>query len=339
VKDRPRAAAVRQRHLALQGGLDVRIVSGTRRVADPVPDQRRAVPVAGEQAVIGSTRIVDHQPGRVGVAGQISDVHFAGAQELVDQGEHEQAVGAGGDGEPLVGDRRIAGAHRVDRDELDAFALEQAQPDLERVGIVVLGAAEQHEVAGVLPVGLAELPERAADRVDAAGRHVDRAEAAVGGVVGRAELRGPPAGQRLALIAAGEERELAGIVVADRREPLGRGRERLVPLDLAELASAALADPQQRLGEARGRVVLHDSGRALGAQHAMVDRVVAVALDVADAAVLQVHFDAAAAGAHVAGRGLDLVGDRRRQIERAHEQNGPPRGRFSSMACSPAAGP
>ena len=49
---------------------------------------------------------------------------------------------------------------------------------------------------------------------------------------------------------------------------------------------------------------------ALAAQHAAVDRVVAIALDVADAAVLQMNFDAAAAGAHVAGGVLDLVGHR-----------------------------
>jgi hypothetical protein len=36
---------------------------------------------------------------------------------------------------------------------------------------------------------------------------------------------------------------------------------------------------------------------------------VAVALDVADPAVPEVHVDAAPAGAHVAGGGLDLVGN------------------------------
>ena len=65
----------------------------------------------------------------------------------------------------------------------------------------------------------------------------------------------------------------------------------------------------------RRRILLHDPRGALAADHAAVDRVLRVALDVADAAVLQVHFDAAAAGAHVAGRVLDLVGDARRGVD------------------------
>src|SRR5690606_19056257 len=133
-----------------------------------------------------------------------------------------------------------------------------AQLDLERVGIVVLGAAEQHEVAGALPVGLAELPERAADGVEAARGHVDRAEAAVGGVVRGAELARPPAGQRLALVAPGKERELPRIALAHAAQPSGRELKRLVPRDLLERAGAALADAAQRPGQARRRVVLPD---------------------------------------------------------------------------------
>src|SRR3546814_14571072 len=64
---------------------------------------------------------------------------------------------------------------------------------------------------------------------------------------------------------------------------------------LDDVALAAFADPLQRLGQPRRRIVVHDPGRTLGAEHALVDRVVAVALDVADPAVLQMHLDAAAA--------------------------------------------
>ncbi len=78
---------------------------------------------------------------------------------------------------------------------------------------------------------------------------------------------------------------------------------------------AALADPHQRLAQLRRRMLVHDAGGALAADDAAIDRVVAVALDVADAAILQMHFDAAAAGAHVAGRGLDLVGDLGRVVD------------------------
>ncbi len=241
-------------------------------------------------------------------------------QQLVHQRQHEQAVGARRDADPFVGDGGIAGAHRIDRDELGAIVggpvLQLAQADLDRVAAVILGDAEHQEIARALPIRLAELPERAADGVEAGRRHVDRAEAAMGRIVRRAELRRPPAGQRLALVAAGEEGELPGIGRADLAQPLGREAERLVPLDLLELSGAALAHALQRLAQPRRRIVRHDAGGALGAQHALVHRVIAVALDVADAAVLQMHLDAAAAGAHVAGRGGDLVVHHRRQIDR-----------------------
>ena len=53
--------------------------------------------------------------------------------------------------------------------------------------------------------------------------------------------------------------------------------------------------------------MLHDAGAALGAKHAAIDRMVAVALDVADLAAGDMHVDPAAAGAHVAGRLADFV--------------------------------
>ena len=74
--------------------------------------------------------------------------------------------------------------------------------------------------------------------------------------IGRAELRRPPAGQCLALVAAGEEGELFRVGRADLAEPLGGERQRLVPLDLLELARAALADAQQRLAQPRRRILL-----------------------------------------------------------------------------------
>ena len=61
--------------------------------------------------------------------------------------------------------------------------------------------------------------------------------------------------------------------------------------------------------------MLHDAGAALAAQHAAIDRMVLVAVDVADLAVLDVDVDAAAAGAHVAGGLGDAVGDVRRGID------------------------
>jgi len=103
----------------------------------------------------------------------------------------------------------------------------------------------------------------------------------MGRVVRGAELTRPPAGQRLRLVAPGEEGELAGVSLAHIAEPFGGRRQRFLPLDLLELARPARADPLQRLGQACRRVVLHDPGGALGAEHALVHRVVLVALDVA----------------------------------------------------------
>src|SRR3546814_11260792 len=56
--------------------------------------------------------VLDHEPGGVGVADEIVPIHLLRLQELVNQREGEQAVGAGTDAEPLVGDRRIAGLDR-----------------------------------------------------------------------------------------------------------------------------------------------------------------------------------------------------------------------------------
>ncbi len=227
----------------------------------------------------------------------------------MDEGEHEQAVGAGPDPDPFVRDGVVAGAARIDRDHLDAARLELAETDLDRIGIVVLRHPEQHEVFGELPIGLAELPERSADGMEAGSRHVDGAEAAMRREIGRAELPRPPAGQRLRLVAAGEEGEPLGIGRADVPQPLRRQSQRLVPFDLAEFARAARSRAQQGLAQAGRAQVLHDAGAALAADDPAVDRVVAVAGDVTDLAILDVDVDAAAAGAHVAGGAVNRVGD------------------------------
>ena len=163
---------------------------------------------------------IDHQPGRVGIAHQIVDIDLPRLQQFVDDRQDQQPVGARPDADPVVGDRRIAGAHRIDRDEARAVLLQLRDADLQRVGIVVLGHAEQDEQLGPVPVRRAELPERAADRHDAGGRHVDRAEAAMRGIVRRAELLRPEAGQRLRLVAAGEEGELLRVGLRARRRAI-----------------------------------------------------------------------------------------------------------------------
>ncbi len=184
------------------------------------------------------------------------------------------------------------------------------------IAVVVLGGADHHEQLGAVQVGSAELPEAAADGVDHAGGHIHRAEAAVRGIVGRAELAREQARQCLHLVAPGEERELLRIGGADVAQALGQQLHRPVPRDGLELAGAALAAglAQQWLGQPRRRHLLHDARGALGADHALVQRVLRVAVDVAHRAVAQVHADAAAARAHVAGGALDLVDRPRRGV-------------------------
>ncbi len=110
-----------------------------------------------------------------------------------------------------------------------------------RLNSPVLGGADHHEQPRAVEVGAAELPERAADRVDHPGGHVDRAEPAVRGVVRRAELACEEAGQRLHLVAAGEQRKALGVGGTQLREPGVQQREGLVPGRLDEVVGAAFA--------------------------------------------------------------------------------------------------
>ncbi len=181
--------------------------------------------------------------------------------------------------------------------------------------IVILGDAEDHEELGAVPVGLAEFPEGAAHRVDAGGGHVDRTEPAMRGVIRGAIGLRPPACEALALVAAGEEGEPFRGGVADRLQPFGGEGQRLFPADFREFSGAAGAGAFERRAQPRRRVVLHDARRALGAEHALVDGMVPVALDIADLAAFDVHVDAAATGAHVAGGLADLVGNGGREVD------------------------
>ena len=175
--------------------------------------------------------------------------------------------------------------------------------------------AKHHEVARAVPIRFAELPEGRPDGVETGGRHVHRAKATVGRVVRRPELGGPPGRQRLALVAPSEEGQFAGVRAAHLTEPIDGYSERLLPFDLLELGGTAFAHPLERLGQLGRRMLLHDPGRTLGTQDTLVHRMITIALDVADTAVQQVNLNPAAAGAHVTGGFLDLVGNLRRQLD------------------------
>ena len=168
-----------------------------RLAGGTVDHLRRAVIIAKEQPVIGRARIADHKPGGVGVAHQIVDIDLAGLHQLAHQRQDEQPVRARGHAIPVVGNSGIASLHRVHRDHPAATCLQLAQAHLDRVRVMILGNTEQNEQLGQVPVGRTKLPEGAAKRVYAAGRHVDRTEAAMRGEIRGAELLRPPAGQRL----------------------------------------------------------------------------------------------------------------------------------------------
>lgn len=107
----------------------------------------------------------------------------------------------------------------------------------------------------------------------------------MGGVVGGAELLGERAGEGLHLVATGEEGELLEVGGTQVGRAVGEELEGLIPGDDLEVqvprsAPAAAAGA----GSAAPRVLLHDRG-ALGADDALVQGVVGVALDVAHLAV------------------------------------------------------
>ena len=226
----------------------------------------------------------------------------------MDQRHEERAVRAGADRHPLVGNRRVAGADRVDGDETAAGALELRQRDLQRIRVMVLGGADHEKQLRAIEIRAAEFPERAAHRIDHPGGHVGRTEAAVRRVIGRAELPGEQARERLHLVAAGKQGELLRIGGAQMGEAFFERGERHLPRNRFELRAAALRAglAHQRLGEARGRVLLHDPRRTFRADHTLVERMVGIAVDIAHFAVAQMHADAAAARTHVAGRGFDF---------------------------------
>ena len=306
---RHRGAATLHLHLAVKRDAHLRVGVWRRLAAVAVKHHRRAVTITKEQAVIRPAGVADHKPWRVGVAAEIVDIDLAGTHQFAHQRENQKPVGARRNAIPIIGNGRIAGLHRVHRDYPCAACFQLAKPYLDRVRIMVLSNPEQHEKLGQIPIRRAELPECAAEGVDTAGRHIDRTEAAMRRKVRGAELLCPPSCQGLRLVTAGEEGQLLRVGFADRGKPVGGDAKRLVPADFLELAGTARPDPLHRGTKARRRIMLHDTGRSLGTENALVHRMVAVALDVTDLAVTKMNIYAAAAGAHVAGRLPDLVTD------------------------------
>ena len=85
---------------------------------------------------------------------------------------------------------------------------------------MVFGRTHHDEELGVIEIGAAELPERAANGIDHAGGHIHRTEAAMGRVVGRSKLTGKETRQGLHLVAPGEKRKLLGIGLPNAFKPI-----------------------------------------------------------------------------------------------------------------------
>src|SRR6185312_11135886 len=168
-----------------------------QRIGIAVVRELAALLVARDQTVIGLAGSVDDQMVRIRVADQKLGIHLAGFQQAVDQRENEQTVGARPYGYELIGYGGVAGTNGIDRDDLGAALLELAEAKLDGIRVVILRDTEEQEEARVLPVRLTKLPECAAHGVESGGRHVDRAEPAVRGIVHRAEAAGEAARQRL----------------------------------------------------------------------------------------------------------------------------------------------
>ena len=69
---------------------------------------------AHRHAVLRARRIHVDQVAGIGVTREEVAVIKSGIDDLVRQREQQRAVGTGTDGHPLVGNRRITGAHRID---------------------------------------------------------------------------------------------------------------------------------------------------------------------------------------------------------------------------------
>ncbi len=175
--------------------------------------------------------------------------------------------------------------------------------------MVVLRSAHHHKKLGMFKIRAAEFPEASTNGVDHARGHVHRTKASVSRIVGCAELSGKEPCEGLHLVATGEERKLFGVGGTKMRKPIFQHAECLRPFDGFKGRVTAIApwDSPQGFRNSGGRLLLHDSRRPFGADHTLVERVFGVAVDVTNLAVTEVHPNATATCAHVAGGGLDVV--------------------------------
>ena len=172
-------------------------VKGGEVASLAVDHQRFAVIIAQEKPVFGRGGIAVHQHRRIGVAREVIEVDLARLHQFVNERQDKKPIRSGGYAHPIIGHGIVAGADRVHANDPRAASLDPANAHLDRIGIVILGHAEEDEKLGMVPVRLTKFPKGAAHCVDARRCHVDRAKAAMCGIVRRAEILRPKAGERL----------------------------------------------------------------------------------------------------------------------------------------------
>ena len=240
-------------------------------------------------------------------------VEAAREADLEEQREQQRDVGAGQDGQVDVGDLGGASAPRVHDDDLDAVAV-GALPRLD--------AVEQDRVAGL---DVRAEDQECVGRLDVLVRR-GRRVGAEGEVVGGDGARHAQPRVRVLVVGADEAlRQLAEEVVVLRRQlPRAVEHDRVRPV-LGDVAADRLGDALDGLVPARDAgvralAVAHHGGeqavagvedlaeqRALGAELALVDRVVGVASHLKGDAVLRAREQAAARAAVAAHRAAPAV--------------------------------
>ena len=230
----------------------------------------------------------------------------------MDQRHDEKPIRAGADTHPFIGNSGIASTHGIDGNHLGVALLQRCQAGFDRVRIMILGHAQDQQVFRAFPIRFAKFPEGTTNGVKPASGHIDGTKAAMRREIGRAELRRPKTCQRLGLVAPGEEGQALWVCFTDLLQRAGGNFHRLIPGNLGVLAGTARPHPLQRGLQARGAILRHDAGAALAAEHALIHRMIGIAFNIADPAILQMHANPTTAGAHIAGGGLHRVADRRR---------------------------
>ena len=218
----------------------------------------------------------------VGVCRPTKSRSYRPSADLVDHRQQEGAVGAGADRHPFVGDRREAGAHRVDRDEPPAVALELAIAIFSGLewwssAVPIITNSFARSRSGRRTPRTSRRSCRSCRRPcsPSRSRRAPRSWACRNWRANRpvsACIWSRPVNS--ANFFGSVARIFASRSARSRRPPPRRSARTRRPALAARLAL-------ERLRQARRRVLLHDPRRALGADHALVQRVVGVAVDVA----------------------------------------------------------